>query len=77
MRKKYTNRRITIQVRNTVALPHRAKVTRTMLRDLSMVFGELFADENFVTLLQAESRTMIPEYLRTVLHEAKTRHDIA
>ena len=77
MRKKYTNKRITIQVRNTVALPQRAKVTATLLQDLSTVFGELFADENFVTLLQAESRATIPEYLRTVLNEAKTRHDIA
>lgn len=77
MRKKYNNRRITIQVRNTVALPQRAKVTATLLRDLRVVFGELFADENFVTLLRAESQTTIPKYLSTVLREARTRHDIA
>jgi hypothetical protein len=68
---------MTVQVRNTLALPHRTETTTTMLRNLSTTFGELFADENFLTLLQAESVTMIPAYLRTVLYEAKTRHDIA
>jgi len=77
MKKKWPTKRVSVQVRNTLALPDRAEATERLLRSLSRVFAELFADENFVTLLQAESRTKVPEYLRTALEEAGTRHDIA
>jgi len=76
-KKKRSKKRITIQVRNTLALPDRANTTVKLLRNLCSLFAELFTDENFITLLRAESRTMIPAYLRTALEEAKTRHDIA
>jgi len=69
MKKKWPTKRVSVQVRNTLALPDRAEATERLLRSLSRVFAELFADENFVTLLQAESRTKVPEYLRTALEE--------
>jgi hypothetical protein len=77
MKNKRPIKRITIQVRNTLALPRRAEATARLLRDLRSVFADLFSDENFITLLQAESRTTIPDYLRATLEEAKARHDIA
>jgi len=70
------NRRVTTQIKNTLALPRSAQATATLLQNLSTVFSKLFADENFVTLLQAESRTTIPEYLKAALHEGETWHDI-
>jgi dTDP-4-dehydrorhamnose 3,5-epimerase-like enzyme len=76
MKKKTTIKRITIQVRNTRALPGRAEATARLLRDLRGVFAELFSDENFITLLEAESRTTIPGYLRTTFEDAD-RHDIS
>jgi hypothetical protein len=76
MKKREPVRRLTVQVQNTLALPHRAEATARMLQSLNTIFAELLADENFVTLLQAESRTMIPEYLRKVLDEGKVRHDL-
>ena len=60
MKKKKVLKRVTVQVQNTLALPSRAEATAKLLRNLSAVFAELFADENFVTLLQAESQTTIP-----------------
>jgi hypothetical protein len=77
MRSKTPVKRITVQVRNTSALPRRAEATERLLRNLRSIFAKIFGDENFITLLQAESRTTIPEYLRTTLEEAKNRHDIA
>lgn len=70
-------RGITVQVRNSLALPGRAATAARLLCNLNAVFGELFADENFVTLLQAESLTTIPSYLRQVFDEAKSRHEVA
>jgi hypothetical protein len=70
-------RGITVQVRNSLALPERAATAAKLLCNLNAVFGELFADENFVTLLQAESLTAIPSYLRQVFDEAKSRHEVA
>jgi len=77
MKNKRPIKRITIQVRNTLALPRRAEATARLLRDLRSIFTEFFSDENFITLLQAESRTTLPGYLRTTLEQAKGRHDIA
>ncbi len=70
-------RGITVQVRNSLALPERAATAAKLLCTLNTVFGELFADENFVTLLQAESLTTIPSHLRQVFDEAQTRHEVA
>jgi len=77
MKSKTPVKRITVQVRNTLALPRRAETTERLLRNLRSIFFELFGDENFITLLRAESETTIPEYLRTALEQAKKRHDIA
>ncbi len=77
MNKKRAIKRISVQFRNTLALPHRAEATERLLHNLRNIFAELFGDENFITLLQAESRTTIPEYLRTALEEAEKDHDIA
>jgi ParB family chromosome partitioning protein len=70
-------RGITVQVRNSLALPERAATAAKLLCNLNAAFGELFADENFVTLLRAESLTTIPSYLRQVFDEAKSRHEVA
>ncbi len=77
MKNKKPVKRMTIQVRNTLALPQRAEATARLLRDLRSVFAELFSDENFITLLRAESRTKLPDYLRATLEAGKTRNDIA
>ena len=77
MNKSYRRRRrkegIVQSVRTiyTAALPQRACLAATCLRNLNEVFGELFADENFMTLLRAESMTMIPAYLMQLVEEGK------
>lgn len=70
-------RGITIQVRNSRALPERAATAAKLLSNSNAAFSNLFADENFVTLLQAESLTTIPSYLRGIFDEAKNRHEVA
>jgi hypothetical protein len=42
-----------------------------------VTFRNLLSDENFLTLLQVEAMTMIPEFLRPILNKAKIRHEIA
>jgi len=69
-------RRLTVQVKNTLALPGRAKTVAESLQRANAVFRELFSDENFVTLLQAESLTTIPTYLNPLLKEARNGHEI-
>jgi hypothetical protein len=70
-------RGITVQVRNSLMLPERAATAARLLCNLNAVFGELFADENFLTLLRAESLITIPSYLRQVFDESKSRHEVA
>ncbi len=77
MKKKKAVRGISVQMRNTLALPERAETTVRYLGNINAVFGELFADENFITLLRAESLTAIPRYLWPVFDEAKNRHEVA
>ena len=60
----------------TVALPQRACLAATCLRNLNEVFRELFVDENFMTLLRAESMTMIPAYLKQLVEEGKDTGEI-
>jgi hypothetical protein len=60
----------------TVTLPQRACLAATCLRNLNEVFRELFADENFMTLLRAESMTMIPAYLMQLVEEGKGTGEI-
>jgi len=51
----------------TIALPRRAELVARRLHLLVTIFGELFADENFLTLLRAESMTMLPAHLYSLL----------
>jgi hypothetical protein len=51
----------TPRVRYTLALPVRAESVALSLRVLHEVFRDVFSDENFVTLLRAESLALIPE----------------
>jgi hypothetical protein len=82
MKKIYRNRakskkpkRITVQVKNTIALPERARTVASLLSRLRTVFGELFPDENFLVLLEAESLCTIPAYLNPLLEEARNGHE--
>ena len=63
-------------MKNTLALPDRAKTVAMGLQRLKAVFGELFSDENFTTVLEAESLTTIPAYLGPTLEEARNGHEI-
>jgi hypothetical protein len=78
MKKKVQKARgVTTQTWNTRELPERAARVARCLHSFDVTFHNLLSDENFLTLLQAETITMIPEFLRPILHEAKTRHDIS
>jgi hypothetical protein len=54
----------------------RCKSTKC-LRSYESAFTKLFEDENFITLLEAESLTEIPGPLNALFHEAKNRNDIS
>jgi hypothetical protein len=54
-----------------LALPSLAASTAKRLELLRSVFGCLFADENFVTLLRAESITTVPAYLAPLIEKAR------
>jgi hypothetical protein len=58
-----------LHLHQTMALPARAASTTKHLELLRSVFGRLFADENFVTLLRAESITTVPAYLARILEK--------
>lgn len=77
MKKKKVVRGITVQTRNTLALSDRAETAARCLGNMNAVFSKLFADENFITLLQAESITMLPAFLRPAFDEAKNRHEVS
>ena len=54
------------------AVPERAALVAQHLRTLNGIFGPLLSDENFVTLLRAESMTRVPIYFQPLLKEEKT-----
>jgi hypothetical protein len=60
-------------VRQILALPKQVEWTADQLANFRSIFGRLFSDENFVTLLRAESLTRVPEYLGRLF---KTEGDI-
>jgi hypothetical protein len=68
MRKEYRRRakvRVeTVRVKNTKALPERAQSVAKNLEAINAVFGHFFEDENFITLLEAESLTALPKCLQ-------------
>ena len=53
------SRRVTF----ALALPVRGNAVARQWQTLEQVFRELFADENFLTLLRAEELETLPEYL--------------
>ena len=66
----------TKRVRTARALPELADLAAKKLEMLRSVLSELFTDENFVTLLEAESLTAIPAVLRSAFEEARNGHEI-
>ena len=60
-----------IHVRYMEAVPERASMVAQHLRTLNGIFSALFADENFVTLLRAESMTGVPACFHPLLKEEK------
>lgn len=60
----------------SIALPARTKLVMRHLSNIREMYRKLFSDENFLTLLQAEAVTTIPAYLRPLLEEARSEHEI-
>lgn len=60
----------------SIALPKSAKLVADHLSSVKKIFRSLFSDENFLTLLQAGAITTIPAYLRPLLEEARSEHEI-
>jgi hypothetical protein len=56
-----------IYVEYTLTLPGRVELVARHLAVLNTAFEKLFADENFLTLLRAESMTTVPACLRPFL----------
>jgi hypothetical protein len=50
-------------LQQTLALPKQVALTAEQLAKFRSIFRHLLRDENFVTLLRAESFTAVPEYL--------------
>ena len=50
----------TTRIRESRALPVRAQEISLALLEMDAIFKRLYSDENFITLLQAESMTEIP-----------------
>lgn len=65
----------TKRVNKTKALPNLASATTKRLQMLTGVLSQLFSDENFVTLLEAESMTAIPATLRSTFEAARKGHE--
>jgi hypothetical protein len=66
----------TPRIKYTLALPVRAESVAHSLRALREVLRRPFSDENFVTLLRAESMALIPESLRPLLEKGSREHEI-
>jgi hypothetical protein len=69
-------KRESLRARNTRALPERAAATARNVQILGAAFRTLFADENFLTLLEAETLTEIPVWLKPILEQARQEHEI-
>jgi hypothetical protein len=65
-----------LRARNTRALPERAAATALNVQILGAAFRTLFADENFLTLLEAEALTEIPEMLKPIFEQVRQEHEI-
>jgi hypothetical protein len=58
-----------------MALTNRSERVRRYLVLINSTFSKLFIDDNFITLLRAESMTDIPIYLKPVFEKARRRAD--
>jgi hypothetical protein len=65
-----------VYLQYTLTLPGRAELVRRHLGVLNRVFSKLFGDENFVTLLRAESMTTIPVNLKPAIEEHTCGYEI-
>ena len=65
-----------VYLQYTLTLPSRAELVSRHLRVLNRIFVRLFSDENFVTLLRAESLTSVPVYLKLLLEKHTSGHEI-
>jgi hypothetical protein len=63
-----------IHVEYATALPRRADFVAKGLAQLNAIFGTLLADDNFLTLLRAESITSLPMYFKPLLD--RNRRDV-
>lgn len=54
------------------AVPVRARLVAQHLQTVQEIFGTLLSDENFVTLLRAESLTTAPLYFQSLFKGEKT-----
>jgi hypothetical protein len=66
----------TARIRQSRALPIRAQAIGQGLADMDSMFRRLFADENFITLLRAESMTKIPGRFDRVLKEVLHGYEV-
>jgi len=62
-----------VYLQYTLTLPRRAGLVSRHLGVLNRVLLRMFGDENFVTLLRAESLTNVPVYLKLLLEKANMR----
>ena len=65
-----------LRARNTRALLERAAATARNVQLLGAAFRVLFADDNFVTLLEAEALTEIPKWLNPIFEQARQENEI-
>jgi hypothetical protein len=55
----------------SAALPERAAFVERQLSLVNSIFRKLFSDENFRTLMRAESLTAVPVYWKPLLEDAR------
>jgi hypothetical protein len=67
----------TARINQSRALPIRAQVIGQGLSDMDSMFRRLFADENFITLLRAESMTEIPGRFDRILKEVMHGYEVS
>ena len=66
----------TARVKYSASLPQRAQTTADALDQLAKIFEPLLADENFITLLRAESLTTVPSALYPWVEKGRDGHDL-
>jgi len=66
----------TVRVQYSSALPSRVDAVAKHLKTLEEVFEVLFSDENFLTLLQAEGLTRVPQFFASIGEKARRAYEI-